>query len=56
MKNKTYKSPQVTACARLELEQDLVASVKMMGVQTAGQEIFGEYEFEEQFDPNEWYD
>jgi hypothetical protein len=56
-KRNHYTPPQAATTVRILLEECFVASVNMgAGVETAGQQIQGEYDFEQTFDPDAWFE
>lgn len=54
-KRNVYIRPVSGDTLTLQLESNFTASVQTEAVQTSGQMIFGEYEFEENFNES-WYD
>ena len=55
-KHKRYAPPAATAYIELLLEENIVASARMEGIETIGQEIQGEYDFEETFEYDTWFE
>ena len=57
-REKNYTPPACKDAVELLLEECFVMSVRMQGIESTGQQIQGEYDFEDSdyFDPDAWYE
>jgi hypothetical protein len=57
-RKKMYTPPASAACIKILLEECFVMSARMSGIDNSGQQIQGEYDFEDSdyFDPDAWYE